>query len=308
MNSTWDKALDAAGVHDRQLRDDYTRQRALVSRYRRHAYVAVRLLLPAATVPHVVAMTAFMHHTDNTLDNGGTRTERTSAYAEWEKDVREALTGGRADDPVIRSLVHTVATHPGLAGAVEDFLKTAPADLDFDGFATEGSYQDYVDAYSLPAFMLVAGLLDPGTDPGAYRAACRSYIDGSQRLDFVNDLAVDLEGGRLALPRETLEEHGVSRDDLESARDTPAVRALLAGQLGRARHDLLDARRLAGLTSPVDRPFVRAMVELEVLTADAAEAKGCSLLRGPARPSAGAALRVLLRERGRARTARRLAL
>ncbi|MEU1673370.1 squalene/phytoene synthase family protein [Streptomyces roseifaciens] len=308
MTSTWEKALDAAGVHDRRLRDDFTQQRDLVSRYRRHAYAAVRLLLPRATVPHVIAMTAFMHHTDNTLDNGGTRAERTSAYAAWERDVREALAGGRADHPVIRSLIHTVTARPGLAGAVEDFLKAAPADLDFDGFATEGAYQDYVDAYSLPAFMLVAGLLDPGTDPVAYRAACRSYIDGSQRLDFVNDLAVDLEGGRLALPRETLEEHGVSRDDLESARDTAAVRALLAGQLRRARHDLLDARRLAGLTAPVDRPFVRAMVELEVLTTDAAAAKGCGLLRGSARPAAGAALRVFLRECGRARTARRRAL
>ncbi|WP_058041491.1 phytoene/squalene synthase family protein [Streptomyces roseifaciens] len=308
MTSTWNKALDVAGVHDRQLRDDYTRQRDLVARYRRHAYAAVRLLLPGATVPHVIAMTAFMHHTDNVLDSGSTLAERASAYAVWEKDVREALAGGRADHPVIRPVLHTVAARPGLTGAVEDFLKAAPADLDFTGFATEGAYQDYVDAYSLPAFMLVAGLLDPGTDPGAYRAACRSYIDGSQRLDFVNDLAEDLEGGRLALPRETLEQHGVSRGDLESARDTPAVRVLLAGQLRRARHDLLAARRLAGLTSPVDRPFVRAMVELEVLTADAAAAKGCGLLRGPARPSAGPALRMFLREFGRALAARRRAL
>ncbi|QLE70855.1 phytoene/squalene synthetase [Streptomyces rectiverticillatus] len=308
MTSTWNKALDVAGVHDRRLRADYTRQRDLVARFRRHAYVAVRLLLPGATVPHVIAMTAFMHHTDNVLDSGSTLAERTSAYVTWERDVREALAGGRADHPVIRPVLHTVAARPGLAEAVEAFLKTAVADLDFTGFATEGAYQDYVDAYSLPAFMLVAGVLDPGTDPGAYRAACRSYIDGSQRLDFVNDLAEDLEGGRLALPRETLEQHGVSRGDLESARETPAVRALLAGQLRRARHDLLAARRLAGLTSPVDRSFVRAMVELEVLTADAAAAKGFGLLRGPARPPAGAALRMFLRECARARTARRRAL
>ncbi|GGX97097.1 phytoene/squalene synthase family protein [Streptomyces hiroshimensis] len=308
MTSTWDKALDAAGVHDRQLRDDYTRQRALVARYRRHAYVAVRLLLPGAAVPHVIAMTAFMHHTDNVLDGGSTLAERASAYTVWEKDVREALATGRADHPVIRPVLHTVAARPGLAAAVEAFLGAAVTDLDFTGFATEGDYQDYVDAYSLPAFMLVADLLDPGTDPGAFRAACRSYIDGSQRLDFVNDLAEDLEGGRLAIPRETLEQHGVSRSDLESARDTPAVRALLAGQLRRARHDLLAARRLAGLTAPAGRPFVRAMVELEVLTADAAAAKGCGLLRGSARPSAGAALRVLLGEYGRARAARRRGL
>ena len=66
----WANRLDAAGIHDPQLRDDFTRQRSLVARYKRAAYLAVLLLLPRPLAPHMIAATAFMHHTDNLLDHG----------------------------------------------------------------------------------------------------------------------------------------------------------------------------------------------------------------------------------------------
>lgn len=292
---SWDTTLTLAGIRDRQLRDDYTRQRVLVSAYRRHAYVAVRLLLPPALVPHVIAATAFMHHTDTLLDEGGTHAG--DAYEAWEKEVRDGLATGEGGHPVLRPLLHTVSRHPRLRGHVQEFLAGAPMDRDFTGFADEAEYGRYVDAYSLPAFMLIACLLlDPDAGADATRELCRAYIDGSQRLDFVNDLAEDLRDGRLTLTREALERHGVSRADLEHGRETAAVRALFTDLLGRARRDLLASRRMPALAPPAHRAFIRAVITLEVLTADAAMTKGTGLLRGSARPSVPAALRVLVRE------------
>jgi len=40
--SMWTTRLDAAGIHDPQLREDFTRQRSLVARYKRAAYIADR--------------------------------------------------------------------------------------------------------------------------------------------------------------------------------------------------------------------------------------------------------------------------
>ncbi|MFI9237288.1 phytoene/squalene synthase family protein [Streptomyces sp. NPDC053079] len=292
---SWDRTLTLAGIRDRQLRDDYTRQRVLVSAYRRHAYVAVRLLLPPALVPHVIAATAFMHRTDTLLDEGGPHAG--AAYAAWEKEVRDGLATGQSGDPVLRPLLHTVSRHPRLRGHVQEFLAGAPMDRDFTGFADEAEYGRYVDAYSLPAFMLIACLLlDPDAGADATRELCRAYIDGSQRLDFVNDLAEDLRDGRLTLTQEALERHGVSREDLENGRESAAVRALFTDLLGRARRDLLASRRLPALAPAAHRAFIRAVITLEVLTADAAMAKGTGLLRGSARPSVPAALRVLVRE------------
>lgn len=293
----WNKTLDSAGINSPQLRHDYTQQRALVAGYRRHAYVAIRMLLPPVLVPHVVAAVAFMHHTDTLLDTAPPAGPASDVYTEWEEEVRRGLTTGESSHPVLRPVLHTIAAYPQLRTNVEQFLAGAPMDRDFVGFADETDYQHYVDAYSLPAFMLVACLvLSPDADAVEVRRSCRSYIDGSQRLDFVCDLAEDLDHGRLGLPEQTLKGHGVSRQDLKEGRDTAGTRALLQETLAQARRDLLDSRRLPSLVPSAHRAFIRAFITLEILTADAAIAKNTAVLRNSVSPSMPAALRVLTRE------------
>ena len=299
----WKAALDAAGVRDRGLRGDYTRQRRVVARFRRSSYLAARLLLPGPLLPHVVAATAFMHHADTLLDSGP-RAERADRWAAWEGRVRDALRTGTGPEPVLRALAHSVAVRPALRGHVAAYLETATTDLDFAGFATEADYQDYLDRYSLPAFMMVAGLLEPdGGSPG-FQPACRAYIDGSQRLDFVNDLAEDLSDGRLNLPAEALERFGVTRRALERGESGAGTAALLGDQLDRADAGLAAARGLVDLVAPRGRPLVRALIDIESATARAARARGTGLLRGPAGPPPAVTVRVLLRERRWARRSR----
>ncbi|WP_432097027.1 squalene/phytoene synthase family protein [Streptomyces sp. bgisy100] len=291
--SMWTTRLDAAGIHDPQLRDDFTRQRSSVARYKRAAYTAALLLLPRPLAPHLIAVVAFMHHTDNLLDHGPLP-QRAAAYAAWEQEVGRALAAGSSDHPVLRPILHTGARHPQLLDRVADFLRTAVTDLEFKGFATESEYQRYVDQYSLPAFMLVACLLVPGDEPVGYRAACRTYIDGSQRLDFVNDLAEDLADGRLTIPEDALSHHGVTRTDLERAQDTPGVRAVLGRLIQQARTDLVASRAVTGFLPPANRPFVRALIALEEATAHAAERRGPGLLAAPARPAVPTMLKILI--------------
>ncbi|MEV5704839.1 squalene/phytoene synthase family protein [Actinoallomurus sp. NPDC052274] len=298
----WKRALDTAGVADPRLREDYTEQRRLVSQFRRGPYLAARLLLPPPLLPHVIAATAFMHHTDTILDADRPRAERVTAYEGWEKQVRLGLATSEGDRPLIRALLHTVSAHPALQRQLESYLATAPTDLDASGFATEAAYQHYIDAYSLPAFMLIACLVGPADDP-AYRSACRSYIDAAQRLDNLKDLSADLRGGRFTIPTEILEHHGVVRADLEGARDTPGTRALVQDLLERARRSLEAGRTLVDLTPPANRPLVRSLISLEELTLEAAATKGVAVLGRSTRASVPAAA-VLIREYRQARRLR----
>ncbi|MFJ5880023.1 squalene/phytoene synthase family protein [Kitasatospora cineracea] len=300
----WERALDAAGVREPALREAYGRQRAEVAAYKREVALAAGLLLPPATLPHVIAATAFMHRTDDLLDSGPPATRRAAADR-WRAEVAAALDDGRTGRPELRPLLNSVEARPELRGRVLDFLAAADADLDFAGFATEADYQDYLDGYSLPGFMVVAALLGPDGDQRAYLAACRTFIDSCQRLDFVNDLAEDLADDRLTLPRQTLAEHGVTRADLERAEATPAVRALLGALLDRADRDRAAGRELVGLVAPAHRPMVRCLVGVEQLTATAARADPGALLRRPAVPAKPALLRLLAREYLRARRVRR---
>ncbi|QCX74045.1 Squalene/phytoene synthase [Streptomyces sp. YIM 121038] len=295
MNS-WKATLDAAGIDSPELRADFTRLRRVVSRYRRHQYLAVRLLLPGPIVPHVIAATVFMHHTDTILDREGPVEERAAAYERWAELVREALTARQSDHPVLRPLLHTHGAYPRLEHHIKEFLDAGRVDLEFTGFAGEEDYQHYVDAYSLPAFLLVAGLLVPDPDDVGYRGACRRFIDGSQRLDFATDLAEDLRAGRLNIPVRTLERHGVTRADLESHRDSPEVRSLLDELIRQARASLVESRTLVTHLPEAHRPMGRALIAMEELTADAARRKGARLLSSSARASVPAALRLLARE------------
>ncbi|MFM9588028.1 squalene/phytoene synthase family protein [Streptomyces scabiei] len=306
--SAWSQSLDIAGVREPRLRRDYDRQRDLVAGARRTSYLAARLLLPRPMLPHVVTATAVMHHGDDLLDTGP-RPQRVAAWASWEGEVRAALDTGRSDDPLVRALLNTVAAHPRLRVAVEEYLATAAAELDFSGFATEADYQDYLDAYALPAFMLVASLLGPEDDDGRFRAACRTLIDGSQRLDFVNDLAEDLPEGRLGIPARTLERFSVTAEDLAEdlaeGRKRVAVRELVEDQVEASRVCLRAAGRLPVLTAGRGGVLLRAVVDIELLTADAAFARGAGLLRGAVSPPPLGTARVLLGARRRARGPRR---
>lgn len=298
--STWNKSLSAAGIREPRLRSDYDAQRKLVVRFSRTAYVAGRLLLPRPLLPHVIAATAVMHHGDNLLDSGPER-QRLAAWASWEQRVRKGLETGVSDDPLIRTLIHTATVHPRLPETVEEYLRTAITDLEFSGFATEADYQSYVDAYSLPAFMLVAVLLGPESDSPPFRAACRTLIDGSQRLDFVNDLAEDLREGRLGISAQALERFAVTVEDLVPGRKPPGLRDLVEHEVAAARKAFEAARELPALTMGPGRTLLTTMVDVELLTAKAVLAHGPRLLSGSASPSPVTALRVLLGARRRAR-------
>ncbi|MEW2132065.1 squalene/phytoene synthase family protein [Streptomyces sp. NPDC005435] len=294
--SAWSKSLDAADIRDAGLREDYGVQREAVKRSRSTAYLAARWLLPRPVLPYVLAATAVMEHGDTLLDTGPLP-ERQRAWEVWEERVRKALATGESDDPLIRTLVHTVAAHPRMRETVDAYLATAQAELSFSGFAAEADYQAYVDAYSLPAFMLIGTLLGPRDDDGSFRAGCRTFIEGAQRLDFVNDVAEDLREGRTGIPADTLARFSLTRDALAAGGDPAAVRALVDHEVALSRRSLEAARELPGLAPAPHRRLLSTLVEVELLTAEAVSARGAGVLDGSAAPSRPAALRLLLRGR-----------
>ncbi|MFH8217671.1 squalene/phytoene synthase family protein [Streptomyces sp. NPDC018057] len=301
--SAWSRSLDAAGIREPGLRSDYGAQRDLVVRFRRSAYLAARTLLPRPLLPHVVATTAVMQHGDDLLDTGP-KPRRAAAWEAFRREVREALATGRSTDPMIRALTHTIGAHPRLRDVVEEYLSAADAELEFTGFADEADYQTYLDAYAMPAFLLVGVLLAPEGDDGPYRTACRTLVDGTQRLDFVNDLAEDAREGRTGVPARTLEHFSVTARDIAAGRASPGLGALVRHQVEAARADLLTARELPVLTSSPYSALIGALIDIELLTADAALARGTGLLRQSAKPPVAGALRVLLSARRRARRQR----
>ncbi|MFE6287826.1 squalene/phytoene synthase family protein [Streptomyces sp. NPDC057877] len=291
----WGRVLRQAGVVDPSLRRDYALQRWVVARFARAEYLAVRLLLPMALQPDVVAAVAFMHETDDRVDQGGAA-DRSAAPAKWAVLVEKARTTGTSDLPVLRALAHTAERHPDTWARVGDFLNGAALEVAWEEFATEADFDRYVTGYSLPALMLTAGLLAPTGPPGSdeFISYCERLISAMQRLDFLEDLASDLRTGRLGIPPEALEACGISRADLRPGRPrSPAVDRLIRTQADAAAAALASARPLEHTVSPASEPFVRALIGVQQYRLEAVRAAGAGLTERSSRPSAVGSLGLL---------------
>ncbi|MGW6919237.1 phytoene/squalene synthase family protein [Kitasatospora sp. NPDC054939] len=294
---SWRTTLTAAGIAAAPLRADYTAAARRVRRRETAPYLALRLLAAPALVPHLAAGLAFMNLVDDTAETG-TPGQRADGLARLADRMAQALDGGPVEDPVLRAYAHTVAERGLPHHWVTRFLTgAAEAEAGFTGFDTEQDFQAYLDAYAWPGVMASTGVQYPGGPDESAAAGWRRFVDAAQRIDFLADLAEDLTAGRLCLPRDLLDEHGVTRAELEGGGDGAGTRGLLADCTARAGAALDGARDVVGLADPGLRPVAGMMVELMTHQLRAVERAGTDALRRDVGYGKAAPLRILLRAR-----------
>ncbi|MCX5192765.1 squalene/phytoene synthase family protein [Streptomyces sp. NBC_00249] len=296
---SWRNTLTGAGISDPGLRDDYTHAARRVLRREPAPYLALRLLAAPPLVPWLAAGLAFMNLVDDVAETGSAQ-RRAAALAALTGRVEAALASGPGEgpDPLLRAYAHAARTR-GLPGHwITRFLQgAATAEAGFDGFAAEEDFQAYLDAYAWPGVLVFTGLQYEGGPDAEQAAGWRAFVDAAQRVDFLADLSGDLAEGRLCIPRARLDEHGVTRADLERARDTPAVRGLLAAECLRARTALAATDGILDLAAPGLRPVVATMTELMAHQLTAVERAGSAALRRDIGYGFAAPLRTLARAR-----------
>ncbi|WP_196942846.1 phytoene/squalene synthase family protein [Streptomyces sclerotialus] len=288
--------MDAAGVRGGEARADYTKVAQFMQRREPAGYAAVRLLTPAHFQPHALAGYAFASFTDDLCDRG-TVPERTRRFDAWAGQIRAALDSGATRHPLLRAFLRTSAERALPRHWIESYLDGARIDLDFSGFATEADFQGYVDQLTWPFLMITTGLAQPGGGSPEFARSCRLVADAGQRTDILTDLAEDLRDGRLYLPLDALERHGVLRADLEAGRDVPGVRALLTDAAGKAHGTLREATRLLNELPAEYGPLMRFVLDLHHQRLERVVAMGGAVTRRPVRDSPVACLRLLARAR-----------
>jgi phytoene synthase len=242
---TWARTLDAAGITDPGLRMDYTRCARFAHNRNRNEYIAFRLMVPATVQPYVLAGLTFAAFTDDLTDAPPTALSQ-DRLTDWITQSRHAVAGGPRSNPLLRAYCHAVEVRGLPHHWTRRGLDGAETQLSFSGFTHEADISTYVDHYLLPLFMCGFGMLYQDGPSDAAERAWRDYGEFAQRLDFLVDLSIDLDNGRLFLPTDALNHHGVACRDLWQRRDTAAVRALLADLCDRAltawerAHTILD--------------------------------------------------------------------
>ena len=260
-------SLDAAGVTDPQLRSDLLACRALHAEHGRTYFLATALLPPAKR-PWVWALYGFARYADEFVDS--LTTPDPAALVAWGDAFLAALAGDRAPDdagPVGRAMLATVRRWDVPVDTVEAFLASMRQDITETGYATYADLEQYMYGSASVIGLQMLPVLEPLPGLEA-EAAVRARLLGEafQMSNFIRDVGEDLDRGRVYLPQEDLDAHGVTRADLQHGRRTgellPGVEGLLRFEVARTRELYRRAEPGIDLLDPTSRDSIRCAFEL----------------------------------------------
>jgi phytoene synthase len=268
-----------AAVEPWTLSAAYERCRQLHARHGRTYYLAT-LLLPRWKRRHIHALYGFARYADEIVDNPSTTLDpagQAAALHSWGQRFFAGLQGAPVEDPVLPAVLHTVRAFDLDPGDIQRFLAAMAADLDTDSYQTYGELCGYMEGSAAVIGTMLTPILE-ATDPPRAREHARQLGLAFQLTNFIRDIAEDLARGRVYLPAEDLDRFGVHPGDLAAAPAGPAVQALLAFEIARARAHYRAAEPGIGLLAPSSRPCVRVAFELYSAILEEVERAGYQVL------------------------------
>ena len=221
----------------------YDACRAIAAEHGRSYFLATRLL-PAWKRPSVHALYAFARVADDLVDVTGESLDKV-----W-------------DSPVVPAFRDTLDRWGIPDAHVEDFLASMRMDLTVTSYDTWADLQAYVHGSAAVIGLMMLPVLEPVVAPELAAPYAADLGVAFQLTNFLRDVGEDLDRGRLYLPLEDLDRFGVTRDDLEARRLTPAVRELLAFEVDRTRALYAGAAQGVRLVHPTSRPCLEAALAL----------------------------------------------
>ena len=300
-------------IEPRTLSAAYERCRQLHARHGRTYYLAT-LLLPRWKRRHVHALYGFTRYADEIVDDLASTLDppaQAAALAAWGERFFAGLHGAPVDDPVLPAVLHTVRAFDLEVGDFEKFFASMAADLHTGSYRTYKDLCGYMEGSAAVIGTMMTPILEP-SDPARAREHARQLGLAFQLTNFLRDIGEDLRRGRVYLPTVDLERFGVTRADLAATAASPAVRALLAFEIDRARAHYAAAAPGIDLLAPSSRPCIRVAFDLYGGILDEVERAGYQVLdrrvRVPRRRRLQVAGRQLLAARAASRAERRVSV
>lgn len=266
------KELDAALITDPDLRQAYQRCRSLNAEHGKTYYLAT-LLLPPSKRPFVHALYGFARYADEIVDDLQstlTTSEKAAALAELGDRFFADVARGGSDHPVIAATVDTVLRWDIPLAHFEAFLHSMTMDLSVTEYATYDDLYEYVYGSAAVIGLQMVPILEPSRVEAVERA--KDLGVAFQLANFIRDVNEDLDRGRIYLPLEELEKHGVTPQVLYERKATPAVKAALAEQISRVRRLEADAGPGIAWLHPATQPCIEAARTLYCGIVDEVEA------------------------------------
>ncbi|MBN3932917.1 di-trans,poly-cis-decaprenylcistransferase [Streptomyces verrucosisporus] len=250
-------AYQEAGITTPELCESYARCEEVAQRLSGLLWTATESL-PADVRPHVRALVAYWHTTDDIADEGRLA-GREARLSQWCADSLAEVRAGHSEHPLRRALVHTVRSRELDIALLEEFLDTTRKDSAAPpAFDTAADLRRYLRGVTGAPSGLLAPLLAPR--PREAVDLLRVVGEACQMADIFQDFPTDLGRGRCYLPEEDLGGLGLRRGDLLAATRRDALDELVGVQVARTRDLLARAAPVTGKLHASCRPFVHGLL------------------------------------------------
>jgi phytoene synthase len=259
-------------TQDPALRRAYEACRRMHLRHDPTYYWATRRL-PADVRPATHALYAYVRIADQMVDGPRrppTAAARRSALDAWEAELRR---GPAARHPAARALADAASRHDLPLTELERYMRSMRRDCGAVRMESWEELEDYMEGSAGSVGRIMAPLLGV---PSRHREDFGRLGLAFQLANFLRDVREDWALDRVYLP-------GAGEEDLARASASPALRALVAAEVRRAR-SLFDACEEAIAAAPRSvRPGVQLAVAAYRRVLDRVEAAGWDVLA--ARPA-----------------------
>jgi squalene synthase HpnC len=188
--------------------------------------------LPEGVRQHFFNVYAYCRISDDLGDEVGDAQVSLQLLDQWEAEL-DACYSGAPRHPVFVALAETVRTCDIPKQPFSDLLKAFRQDQTVTRYRTFEDLLGYCRYSANPVGHLVLYVC-------GYRDAERQALSdftctALQLANFWQDVSVDYAKGRIYLPLEDLERHGVSEEELAAAKNTPAFCEMMRFEVDRAR-------------------------------------------------------------------------
>ena len=292
------RELKAAEISDPDLQASFAECKRLNSLHGKTYYLAT-LLLPPAKRPFVHALYGFARYADEIVDDLNStlsETEKAEALSSWGSTVLADIRAGRSGDHIGRALVETVRRFDIPLSYFTAFLHSMTMDLTVTEYQSYSDLMEYVYGSASVIGLEMLPILGFISEAGRAEAEIAAEKLGTafQLANFIRDVGEDLDRGRIYLPIDELQAHGVTSEMLEERVLTPQIRSALQEQIARVRQLQREAAPGIELLSPDARPCMYAASELYCGIVDEVEKIDYEIFTRRAKTSTGRRIRTAL--------------
>ena len=254
-----------------QLRAAYAVCRSITRAQAKNFYYGF-LVLPTRKRDALCAVYAFMRHADDISDTPGfTDSEKRLKLEALMESFHDVDSGKATDDPVLLALSHARQRYKIPVHLLEKLVYGTMMDVEFAPNESQAGepvviYRTFEELYQYCYHVAsVVGLvcikIFGYQNPQAEKLAERCGI-AFQLTNIIRDVKEDAAMGRVYIPADELEQHGLTAADIAAGTEGERIKPLLRIQAERARDFYKSGRELIGYIDDDSRPALWTLVEI----------------------------------------------